>query len=364
MPHVLIRSSLPLLLLLATLGAEDLPVLRVYIWSTYIDVDEGADPTLPLVERSPTLRAFCAAQGCRIEYHEFDAEDAIEGQLLHQPGSADLICCSPDLQGTLITAGLVQPLDRTRTPQAISIASRYFDLLPPDLAPYVQPYLAGTTGLLYRKDLVPAPITSWKQYYHPDPALQAPVIVFDEISILWGFAALSAGIDAQRIAEREMSVIAGREVAALMRSGKVGAVHADPEAINAALLAGEVSMSIQWSGDAIHALAQPGGAQLAYVIPEEGGEGWVDSWCIMRGTLHEELAYRFLDYIGSPAVLARLAVTLNFECPNDAGRSLITDPTWLENPLVNPPPAVQARLRSLPLPHPDITTIWAKLRDE
>ena len=363
MPPAVIRWSL---LLLAATGAaaQDLPVLRMMNWSTYIDVDEAADPALPLAERSPTLRAFCAAQRCRIAYAEFDAEDAIEAQLLHQPGSVDLLCCSTDLQQTLVSAGLLLPLDRDRTPQAAAIAQRYFDRAPAELVPYVQPYLAGCTGLLYRKDLVPSPITSWKQYFHPDPALGVGVIAFDEISILWGAAALSAGIEVQRIGERELMVQAGREVASLLRSGRVAAVSADPQRINAALLAGEAALSIQWCGDALDALAQPGGEQLVYSIPDEGGEGWVDSWCLMRGTLHLDLAYRFLDYIASPAVQARLAVELGYECPSDAGRALIADPAWLASPLLNPPEAVRARLLSFPLPHPDATAIWAKLRDE
>jgi spermidine/putrescine-binding protein len=360
-----IRNALLLTTFAVAIGAEELPLLRLLNWSTYIDQDAASTPDQPLAERSPTLRAFCAQHRCRIVYEEFDSEDAIEGRVLHEPDSVDLICCSADLMGPLVQARLLVAIDRGRTPQAAGIAARHYAHCDPSMQPYVQPYLAGTTGILYRTDLVPTPVRSWKQYFHPEPG-QGKIIVYDETSILWGSALLAVGLPPAGITDPEQVRTAAREIAALLRSEQVHSVTADPEAINAALLAGEAAMSVQWSGDARTAMDAEGGKNLAYVIPDEGAEGWADYWGLMRTSRQVDLGYAFLDYIGSPAVQARLARELGYACANEEARPLIAaaDPAWAADPVIFPEPAVQARLFPFATPHPDALALWTRLRDE
>jgi len=65
-------------------GSSELPVLRILNWSDYIEIDEEADASLPIVARSPILREFAARHGCEIDYHEF--EDSTEVRALRSMG--------------------------------------------------------------------------------------------------------------------------------------------------------------------------------------------------------------------------------------------------------------------------------------
>jgi putative spermidine/putrescine transport system substrate-binding protein/spermidine/putrescine transport system substrate-binding protein len=58
--------------------------------------------------------------------------------------------------------------------------------------------------------------------------------------------------------------------------------------------AGEVWISNTWGGYQSALLAEQN-IPVQEFIPEEGAEGWMDSWLIVKGTPNEDCVYKFID---------------------------------------------------------------------
>lgn len=67
-------------------------------------------------------------------------------------------------------------------------------------------------------------------------------------------------------------------------------------------------------------LLRRAGADVGYVIPDEGALAWLDCWAVTRGAQHPELAFAWINYMLEPAIGA-----------------LLTERQGLANTLVPPP---------------------------
>ncbi len=66
------------------------------------------------------------------------------------------------------------------------------------------------------------------------------------------------------------------------------------------MIAGEAPMAVVWSGDALYAMDQA--AELAYVVPAEGSNVWVDGMCVPKGSKNKAAAQRFIDFMCRPDI--------------------------------------------------------------
>ncbi|MDA3960210.1 MAG: spermidine/putrescine ABC transporter substrate-binding protein [Planctomycetota bacterium] len=350
---------------MTALAAAERPVLRVANWSEYIDLDSD-DVDVPLAERSPTLRSFMQQYDCHIEYIEYDSENAIEAQILSSPGFFDVVIMASDLVANLEEAGRVLQLDETKVPNLATVAPLYLRHSEQVVGRHSSvPFLAGTTGIAVRKDLVPEAITSWRQYFHP--AAGSGVVVLDEPYSLWSFALMALGQDpVAGQSDPKALRAASREVAGLMRGGQVVAVTAAPEDTAAALLSGKAALAIMYSGDFLTARDQNGGDKLAYVIPQEGSEVWTDVIVVMSDSAHPTLACALVNHLLSAPVQARLAVEMSYQAVNATALDMIRsdNPGYFSDPIIFPSQEDSSRLQVIQTIAPDIATLWRRLREE
>jgi putrescine transport system substrate-binding protein len=109
----------------------------------------------------------------------------------------------------------------------------------------------------------------------------------------------------------------------------------------------EFCISMSWSGDyaTSRARARAAGVDvpLAFTIPKEGANGSYDAWLIPADAPHPLAAYRFINYMLEPRVIAGVTNYINYANDNRAADPYV-DPRILNDPAVYPPPAVEARL--------------------
>lgn len=68
---------------------------------------------------------------------------------------------------------------------------------------------------------------------------------------------------------------------------------------------GKAYVDLAWSGDAVYSIevAEEEGINLAYFVPESGGNLWFDGWAIPSANVRNiEAALMFMDYINDPVV--------------------------------------------------------------
>ena len=61
------------------------------------------------------------------------------------------------------------------------------------------------------------------------------------------------------------------------------------------MVANEAAMAIVYSGDALYAMDK--NEKLAYCVPNEGSNIWVDGMCIPKGTKHKAAAECFINFM-------------------------------------------------------------------
>lgn len=323
-------------------ASSDEKILRILNWSDYIQIDDEANEALPIVERSPILKSFAEQYGCEIIYHEY--EDSGEGRAVlgSTPGYFDLFCLSHVDAPKLGHLGLLDPIDHTKIQTAESdIDPKDFPGLPSQFT-YGVPYLVGTTGIVYRKDLVASPPRTWNEYFNPpDDGHKIGILSDPEVVFAFLLRAVGCDFNSSNLADYEK---AASQLFDLVNKERIGLVSTDIDECLEALSDGSVSMSIHYSGDVFSMIEE--NPNLAYYIPEDGGEVYVDLWAVPSGSAHRELAYAFIEFISQPKVSAENSNYLGYVTPFSRARAIASklDPELLDNPTIHPSADIRKKL--------------------
>ena len=111
-----------------------------------------------------------------------------------------------------------------------------------------------------------------------------------------------------------------------------------------ALLAGDVWLAQGWNGEFARVIELD--PDLDYVVPREGGTGFIDSLAIPRGAPHPELAHAFLDFAMEAEIAAGSATPCATPPPNRAALALLP-PSVRTNPAIFPPEGTRERAELL-----------------
>jgi putrescine transport system substrate-binding protein len=107
------------------------------------------------------------------------------------------------------------------------------------------------------------------------------------------------------------------------------------------------------------------GADIRYVIPDEGALLWVDLLAIAADAPNADAAHRLIDYLLRPEVIAAVTNASRFAHANTHARGLV-DPVLEADPLIFPPDAVRKRLRLVPAESAEYsrlrTAAWTRIR--
>ena len=76
-----------------------------------------------------------------------------------------------------------------------------------------------------------------------------------------------------------------------------------------------------------------------YVIPEDGTLFWMDTWTILKGAPHLEMAHNFPNFIHEPEIQAVETEVNYYATPNEEAKKHI-DPEILNDPIVFVPQEV------------------------
>lgn len=306
-------------------------VLRFSNWPLYIDVDEKT-------KKHPTLDAFTAETGIKVEYFEDINDNAtyfakIQGPLSQGNGiDRDIIVMTDNSRfpALLIAKDWLEPLDQDLIPNISNLipaqASPPFD---PDRT-YSLPWQSGITGIAWNED-VTGPVTSVDQLLN-DPELKGKVTMLTELADSVGLTILSNGGDPSDFTADEFDG-AVKTIQDAVDSGQIrqftGNDYAQP------LTKGDIAAAVAWSGDIVQLLSD--NPKLKWAIPEQGGMIWTDNMLIPKGG-SAATASTYMNSVYDPKVAAQIAAYVNYVTPvNGAKEELAkTDPETANNPLIFP----------------------------
>jgi spermidine/putrescine transport system substrate-binding protein len=119
------------------------------------------------------------------------------------------------------------------------------------------------------------------------------------------------------------------------------------------LAKGNVWVSLAYSGDLIQ--LQSDNPDLRFAYPDEGAMLFTDNLLMPAKVEHPYAAETMMNYLYEPEIAARLAAWVNYISPVEGAKEILqdSDPEIADNPLIFPPPDIQAKLKPYPALSPE-----------
>ncbi len=319
-------------------GTAGEQVLNIYNWSDYIAED--------------TIANFEKATGIKVRYDVFDSNEVLEAKLLAGNTGYDIVVPSASFVARQIQAGIFQPLDRAKLPNYKNLDPDLMKVLAgydPDNQ-HVLPWMWGTTGVGYNvkmiKDRMPdAPLDSWDMIFKPEIVSRfkdCGVTMLDAPSEIFPTTLRYLGLPTGSQTEENLA-----KVEALVMTVRPSVKYFHSSQYINDLANGEICLVLGWSGDVFiardRAEEAKNGNEIAYFIPKEGALLWVDTMAIPKDAPHPENAYKFLDYIMQPEVIAAVTNYVNYANGNAAALPLVNEEIR-NDPAIYPPADTKQKL--------------------
>ncbi|MDR5867655.1 ABC transporter substrate-binding protein [Halomonas koreensis] len=258
----------------------------------------------------------------------------------------DIIVPSNYYVPRLIETGLVQPLDRERLDNLDNVMAQFRNPAYDPGGRYSVPYQWGTTGLVYNTESFPDAPKSWSLLFDPARNDTYPfgLIGDGQVALSSACAYLGHGYDCTDMA-------AWREAAQLLIETKGRdnfSGFADGTPALQQLARGVTHVGMSFNGDFLFARGEDPDSfeNLAFMIPDEGAEMWVDTMMIPAQAPNPELAHAFIDYLLDAEVGAQLSNYNYYASPNAAAVPYLDE--VLTQPPIQPSEADLDRLRFTP----------------
>jgi spermidine/putrescine transport system substrate-binding protein len=255
--------------------------LHYYNWAEYVN--------------PKTYPAFTKATGIKIKKDFFVSNEDLQAKLQGGARGYDLAAPTGYMVKILAEAGLLEPVDWAKTPNATKNIDPKFKSLPFD--PNDEWSIAkdwGTTGFVYRTDLVKEKPKSWRDFYDlATGPYSKKVTVLDGAPEVIGSTLVMLGHSYNSEDEGELN-----EAKQQLFKLKPHLLAITSTEYKQMAIAGRAVLSLGWNGDGAAVAAKK---PAEYVVAEEGGEFWVDSYVIPKGAKNPDAAHAWIDYVYDPA---------------------------------------------------------------
>lgn len=294
--------------------------VHVYNWSDYIG--------------EQTLDDFREQHGIRVVYDVFDSNETLEGKLLAGRSGYDVVVPSDHFLARQVQAGVFQKLDRSKLPNWGNLEEHLMKQIAVNDPgnQYAVPYLWGTNGIGYNVDKVKEVlgvdvIDSWAVLFEPEnmEKLSTCGVAFLDAADEMLPAALNyMGLDPNSTNAKDYDAVV--EKLSKIRP-YVTYFHSSKYVTD--LANGDICVAAGFSGDVLQAADRAeeagNGVNIAYSIPQEGGNLWFDVLAIPADAGNVDEAHAFINYLLEPEVIAGISDYVGYANPNKYADELMDE---------------------------------------
>ncbi|MGP1673830.1 MAG: ABC transporter substrate-binding protein [Candidatus Limnocylindrales bacterium] len=286
--------------------------------------------TWPNYHDPEVIKAFEGASGIKVNVTVYGSTEEMEAKIRAGNSGIDVVVPSNYAVEGWVADKLIQAIDYTKIP---SFKREDWNALFMDQAfdkgnTHTIPKNWGTTGIAYRQSHVTEDVSTWKQFFEVAGTTYAnkTVIVDHQISSI-GSAAVGMGFSLNTIDPGEMGQI---EAMLTALKPKLYAISSD---VQPPLRNEDSWLTIAWTGDGVQVSRDNDDAK--YIVAEDGGELWIDSFSIPTDAPNAAGAYALLDYLLQPENAALETAFCLFPHANDKATALL-DPAIKDNQIIYP----------------------------
>ncbi|MCI8480432.1 MAG: extracellular solute-binding protein [Oscillibacter sp.] len=257
------------------------PTVNVCSWGEYIDED--------------LITQFEEETGIAVNYQTAESNEALYSLLKSGAGDYDVIVPSDYMISQLIEEGMLEPLDYGNIPNFSLIDDRFKNLSYDPENLYTVPYTWGTVGIIYNRAAVEEPITSWSAMF--DERYAGEVLMFrnsrDAIAIALSYLGYSLNTTDPLQLREAYQLLADAKSKGVYQAFVMDEIFQKMEGGNAAIGA-------YYAGDYLSMAENAAeGVDLAFVVPEEGSNWFMDAMCVLKDAPHKAEAEAWINFIAS-----------------------------------------------------------------
>ena len=254
------------------------PVVNVCSWGEYIDED--------------LITQFEEETGIIVNYQTAESNEALYSLLKSGAGDYDVIVPSDYMISQLIEEDMLSELDYSQIPNYALIDHRFKGLTYDPEERYSVPYAWGTVGIIYNTSMVEEPITSWSALF--DDQYAGNVLMFRNSRDALATALFYLGYSVNTTDEAEL-----REAFQLLKDAKNRGVYQSfvMDEIFQKLEGGNAAIGVYYAGDYLTMVEN--NEDLAFAVPEEGSNWFMDAMCVLKDAPHYEEAQAWINFIAS-----------------------------------------------------------------
>ncbi len=299
---ITMKAAIMFLAALLTGCASNKPSITVYNWGDYID---------PKVND-----LFTEETGIKVVYAEYANNEEMYATV--EPGNVnyDVIFPSDYMIEKMISVDMLEPIDTSKLTHYTQIDERFKALQFDPENRYSVPYMWGTVGIVYNTKMVNEPVDSWDILWNPKYKGQIFMYDSERDSIMVALKKLGYSMNTRDKAQLEEAKALLIEQAPLVLAyvGDEGKGKMANE---------EAALMVAWSGDAMVMIEE--NPDLAYAVPKEGSNYFVDSMVISKGSKNIEAAHRYIDFLCRADIAAKNAAYIGYSTPISAAKDLLPE---------------------------------------
>ena len=309
-----------LIVLSAVSFASAQEVVNLYNWYDYMD--------------ESVLEDFEAETGIHVNYPLFTTNEEMMLSLQANPGAYDVIIPSDYCVERMIKQGLIQEINFDNIPNFSYIKENLKNADYDPEGKYTVPFMWGTLGILYdTKQVTEEEAGSWGILW--DEKYADSIFMMNSLRDGLAVGLIYCGYDMNTTNVAELNAAKNALIA---QKPLVKAYYLDET--KDAMIAGEAALAVVYSGDALYAMDE--NEDLAYSVPMEGSNIWIDPLVISSTAPNKENAEKLIDFLCRPDIAQRNCEYIFYSSPN-AGAIELMGEEYTENSTINPSDEVVAR---------------------
>lgn len=252
--------------------------VNLSIWANYIPPE--------------TEKKFFEKTGYKLRVSNYASNEELLAKLQAGGSGIDVAVPSDYMVEIMQKQGLLEGLDNAQVPNKALISQEYLAQKFDPTNRFSLPYAWSTSGLAVNRAAFKSEIKGWKDLLKY-PELKGRISLLDDPREVLGVGLKVNGFSINDQDEKDL-----RSAQAWLKGMKpmVKMFRSD---IADPLLNKEIFVAHAYSSDALKVAARPG-ADIEYIIPEEGGIRAIDNLVIIKGAKHPQAAHVLINYFLSP----------------------------------------------------------------
>ena len=276
--------------------------LYVFNWGEYIDPE--------------VLRIFEQETGIKIIYEEYEDNESMYPKVKNAIVPYDIVFPSEYMVEQMIAEDLLYPLNFDNIPNFELIDSRFKNFAFDPNNTYSVPYMWGTLGILYNTTMVDDVVDSWDILWNEKYTNN--ILMTNSIRDAFAVPLKMLGYSINTTNENELE-----EAKQLLIQQKPLVQGYFIDQMRDKMINNEAALAVTWNGEAIYTMEE--NENLAYVVPKEGSNMWIDLVVIPKTSRNKENAEKFINFLCRTDIALMNTEYIGYSTPHIEAKSLLDE---------------------------------------